>query len=191
VFRGHAQPVGRLYALTYKAIHEADPQGLVAGPTLFVDKGSSDQLRGLFAAGLGRYIDVLSIHPYGPVAPAKDSYVGLVREQMAMARAGAQGRTIGLIGTEHGVESGKVGLVNQAWIDLHYTLTLLGEGASFDFAFYVADFKSNRFETYGYYWNIDPLHNFGAEKLSPKPVAPAAAMTWLLDGSESKEPSRA
>jgi hypothetical protein len=87
-----------------------------------------------------------------------------------------------------------VGDRQKAQDDIRTTLMMLGEGARFDFGFYVADFWGaggiEKAETYGFYYNLNPKIAFGTDKLSPKIVVPAyAAMTWFLDGATSQGPA--
>jgi hypothetical protein len=192
-FRGSAADLVRMYALSYAPIHSADPGALVAGPTLFTDAASTAQLRNLWQAGLARYIDVLSIHPYAAWPPeTTGNLIQTLRVQLKDARQAA-GRGIGFIGTEHGYKSAEVGLLDQALGDVRSSLIVLGEGARLDFAFYVADFWSGsdplKSEGFGYYWNLDPRRVWGTDRMGPKPAVPAyAAMTYFLDGSVSDGP---
>ena len=113
-----------------------------------------------------------------------------------------QGKQLRFIGTEHAFEENQTssaradgagapgGPIGKALWDVRATLLMLGEGAWFDFGFYVHDFRfggiAARTQRFGFYWNLDPALKFGAARLGPKPMVPAyAAMTWLLDGSTS------
>lgn len=192
-FGGSPQDLVNIYALSVDEIRKADPDALIAGPTLFIDRASSTQLDALLAAGLGKYIDILSVHPYVQSAPPeKADFIPILRHQM-QAVTQAAGHPVGLIGTEHGFTSTGVGNLAKAQYDIRTTLMMLGEGARFDFGFYVADFWSGHAidsaQTYGFYWNLNPKIAFGTDKLGPKIAAPAyAGMTWLLDGSVSEGP---
>lgn len=181
-----------LYAAAAPAIRKGDPSAIVAGPTLFIGESSSVQLDALWAAGLGRHVDALSIHPYADWPPERHGMPAILRQQLAAARR-AIGRPVPFIGTEHGYQSHKIGNREKAMGDVRAALIMLGEGAALDFGFYVADFWSGgdiaRAETYGFYWNLDPATPFGSARISPKIVVPAyAAMTFLIDGATSEGP---
>jgi hypothetical protein len=192
-FGGSDTDLVKIYSLVYPAIHRADPDAIVAGPTLFLDAGSSAQLRQLWKAGLGRYIDALAVHPYTHFPPeADDGLRATLRLQRAEA-ALAIGHAIPVIGTEHGYPSATLGNLKKALGDIRATIMMLGEGASIDFGFYAADDWSGddpgKSEGYGYYWNLNPRIIWGTDKMSPKVVVPAyAAMTYLLDGSTTDGP---
>lgn len=183
----------RIYDQCHQALHMGDPQAIVAGPTLFLEKNSSAQLLGLWDAGLGRAIDALSIHPYiSGWPPETHGMPTILREQLAAAEK-AKGQPVRFLGTEQGYTAADHGNLKKAMGDIRLTLMMLGEGADLDFGFYVADFlegpdaKTNK--GYGYYWNLNTGINFGTDKLGPKVVAPAyAAMTYFLDGATSQGP---
>lgn len=190
-FGGTAAGLVTIFAKSYKAIHQADPQAVVAGPVLFIEEGSSRQLEALWAAGLAKYIDALAIHPYGPEWPPETH--GLpeeLRKQLRTAEQ-AKGHSIPFLGTEHGYKSYEIGNLNKALGDIRTTLIMLGEGAALDIGFHVADFwkgdDPNQTDGYGFYWNLNTKINHGTNKLGPKIIVPAyAAMTYLLDGFTSK-----
>ena len=190
-YAGTSEDLIKIFKQSYQAIHQGDPHAVVAGPTLFVEPLSSKQLNELWAAGLGKYIDALALHPYGPQwPPEKNGMQTILKEQVASATK-AVGHPIPFIGTEHGFMSVKIGNLNKALGDIRSTLIMLGEGASVDFGFYVADFwesdNPNKTEGYGFYWNLNPKIKFGTDKLAPKAIVPAfAAMTSFLDGTTSK-----
>ncbi len=192
-FRGSATDLVRIYSLVYAAIHAADPGAVVAGPALFPEQHSTAQLRELWKAGLGRYIDAFAIHPYAKWPPESDH--GLIpglRLQLKEARQAA-GRDIVLVGTEHGYSSVTIGNLDKALGDIRSTVIMLGEGAQFDFGFYAADYwdgpDPTKVQGFGYYWNLNPAIVWGTDKLGPKAVVPAyAAMSYFLDGSISDGP---
>jgi hypothetical protein len=175
---------------SYTAIHQGDPKAIVMGPTMFPsDKVPMSQL---WAAGLGNYLDAVSMHPYTQWPPEAHGLVSDIRTQMKMAQS-AKGHTVPFVGTEHGYSSGPIGELNQALGNIRSTIILLGEGFKFDVAFYIADFWDHSpIETnnaFGYYWNLNPKLPYGTDKLGPKPAAPAfAAMTYMLDGTTSSGP---
>jgi hypothetical protein len=189
-FRGSAADLVQIYALVYAAIHDADPGAIVAGPTLFADADSTEQLRALWKAGLGHYIDALSTHPYVKWPPETTGALATTLRQQLGEATQAAGHPLILIGTEHGYTSVSQGNLTKALGDIRTTLTMLGEGARIDFGFYIADYWDGpdpaNDKGYGYYWNLDTRIDWGTGKLGPKIVVPAyAAMTWFLDGTES------
>jgi hypothetical protein len=172
---------------SYAAIHQGDPKAIVMGPTMF--PGDKAPMTQLWAAGLGNYLDAVSMHPYAAWPPETHGLVSDIRTQVKMAQS-AKGHAIPFVGTEHGYASGPIGELNQALGNIRSTIILLGEGFKFDVAFYIADFwdhspiETNT--TYGYYWNLNPKIAYGTDKLGPKPAVPAfAAMTSMLDGTVS------
>jgi hypothetical protein len=172
---------------SYTAIHQGDPKAIVMGPTMF--PGDIAPMTKLWAAGLGNYLDAVSMHPYAAWPPETHGLVSDIRTQVKMAQS-AKGHPIPFVGTEHGYASGPIGELNQALGNIRSTIILLGEGFKFDVAFYIADFwdhspiETNT--TYGYYWNLNPNIAYGTDKLGPKPAVPAfAAMTSMLDGTVS------
>jgi len=190
LFKGTSEQLVDFYKSSYSAIHAADAKAIVMGPTLF--PGSKTLMSQLWSAGLGKYIDAVSMHPYTTFPPETNGLVFNVREQMQMAQS-ATGRNTPFVGTEHGFTSGSIGELNEALGNIRTSIILLGEGFKFDFAFYIADFwthsSSETSNTYGYYWNLNPKLNFGTDKLGPKPAVPAfAAMTYWLDGTTSSGP---
>ena len=192
-FGGTPADIVDLYAHAYGAIHHADPHALIAGPTLFLEPNSTKQLESLWAAGLGRYIDVFSLHPYTAAFPPETHGLPpMLRQQMQEATAAA-GHHIGLIGTEHGFQSTVGGNLQKAEGDVRSTIIMLGEGAMIDVGFYVADFWVGKgpaqSQGYGFYWNLNPAINYGTNKLGPKAIVPAySAMTSMLDGAATRGP---
>lgn len=190
-FGGSAAQLVQYYALTYAALHAADPNAQVMGPTLFY-KGNEAMLTQMYAAGLGNYLDAFSIHAYAPFPAEANGLIPALRAQMAQANA-ATGRKIPFFGTENGLASGEIGELYQAYGNVRSEIILLGEGFIHNYAFYIADFwNSSATETnntFGYYWNLTQNQPFGAAKIGPKPAAPAySALTLLLDGSTTRGP---
>ena len=190
-FGGTPEGLVKIYAQSYEAIHQGDPHAVVAGPTLFIEEGATKQLEGLWAAGLGKYIDALSIHPYGPQWPPEKNGLPTVLHKQLQAAVKAVGRPIPFIGTEHGYCSNRIGNLNKALGDARTTIIVLGEGASLDMGFYVADFWDGddplKTDGYGFYWNLNPRIQHGTDKLGPKIIVPSyAAMTYFLDGTTSE-----
>ncbi len=197
LFGGTPAELVQYYQVAYSAIHQADAKAMVMGPTVFpVDPIPMEQL---WSAGLAKYLDAVSVHPYVKYPPEQHGLITGIRTQMALATA-AKGHSMPFLGTEHGYSSGVHGSyaagneLKQALADMRSTIILLGEGFKVDFAFYIADYyaqsaNSTTQDYFGYYWNLNPAINFGTDKIGPKPGAPAyAAMTYWLDGSTSIGP---
>lgn len=190
-YGGTPEGLVKIFAQSYEAIHQGDPHAVVAGPTLFIEESSTRQLDELWIAGLGKYIDALSIHPYVPQWPPEENGLPAILHKQLKAAVNAIGRPIPFIGTEHGYCSNKIGNLNKALGDIRTTIIMLGEGASLDMGFYVADFWDGddplKTDGYGFYWNLNPRIQHGTDKLGPKIIVPAyAAMTNFLDGTISE-----
>jgi len=197
LFGGTPAELVQYFQVAYSGIHQADAKAMVMGPTLFpVDPVPMEQL---WSAGLAKYIDAVSVHPYVKYPPEQHGLIAGIRTQMALATA-AKGHSMPFLGTEHGYSSGVHGSyaagneLKQALADVRSTIILLGEGFKVDFAFYIADYyaqsaNSTTQDYFGYYWNLNPAINFGTDKIAPKPGAPAyAAMTYWLDGTTTVGP---
>src|SRR6266852_103699 len=197
LFGGTPEELVQYFQVTYSAIHQGDPKAVVMGPTVFpIDPRPMQQL---WSAGLAKYIDAVSFHPYVKYPPEENGLVGGIRTQMKLATA-AKGHSMAFVGTEHGYSSGTNGSygagndLNQALADVRSTIILLGEGFKLDCAFYIADYYAQGANTpgkdyFGYYWNLNPKINYGTDKMGPKPAAPAyAAMTYWLDGTTTVGP---
>lgn len=192
-YGGTATQLVEFYRLTYTALHANDPKAKVAGPTLHIYPASTEQLKGLLAAGLADYLDIFSLHAYynSTAWPFETSgYVEALRQQIAMVKEAAH-KDLPFISTEHGFESEQYGLLNHALANVRSTVILLGEGSRYVINFYIADSWNTTPETggqsWGFYWNLNPKIEYGTDRLGPKPVVPAyAALTYLLDGSVSQ-----
>jgi hypothetical protein len=184
-----------IYKLSYDAIHRNDGRAMVAGPTLVLYKASEQQLRDLLKAGFADYIDVFSLHAYEESDKWPLEISGFKEDllrQVSLVREAAH-KQVPFISTEHGFQSEKYGILNQALANIRSTVILLGEGAQIVINFYVADFWNKSPQTggqsWGFYWNLNPALEYGTNKVGPKPVVPAyAAMTYILDGSQSQGP---
>ncbi|MCW1382499.1 hypothetical protein OLX02_06660 [Novosphingobium sp. KCTC 2891] len=191
-FGGSAEDLVTFYRLVHDVIHRVDPNALVAGPTLFPQPESTRQLGQLWDAGLRRYIDAFALHPYPGGVPAER--FGMPRELERQLAAIPDGQGIPFLGTEHGADSDRDGLIGKATEDLHKTLMMLGHGALLDVGFYVADYwvaangpHGKGRDTQGFFFNLNGAMPYGTDRLGPKPLVPAyAAMTQLLDGSDGR-----
>jgi hypothetical protein len=190
-YGGSPAQLVQYYQLVYSALHDADPKALVMGPTIFPGDDAY-QTAGLYAAGLGNYLDAFSIHPYVNFPPETSGLATTIRTEMSTA-ATHVGHSIPFGATEYGFTSGSIGELNEALGDVRETIILIGEGFKFAITFYPADFwnssPTETGNTFGYYWNLDPNIDWGTDKIGPKPAVPAyAAMTYLLDGTTTEGP---
>lgn len=190
-YKGTIEDLVRLYEIAYPALHEADSNAVVTGPTVSI---GSHQVRELFEKGLGQYIDVLDFHPYmgGDVLPSEFDLVGKIREAKQLMRE-YLGKELPMAGTESGYsndgESHDLRL-RKALSDVQHNLILLGEGFWLNVVFHGNDMgrKANA-GGWGYFFNLDPDNDFAVRKASPRPVAPAyAAMSFLLEGHKTAGP---
>ncbi len=191
-YGGTSEQLVDMYKLAYESIHEHDNRAKVAGPTLILYKKSEQQLRELLNAGMTNYIDVFSLHAYeeSDKWPLETSgFREDLRRQLSLVKSAAH-KDVPFISTEHGFQSQKYGLLNQALANVRSSIILLGEGAQSVTNFYVADFWNkdprDNGQSWGFYWNLNPRLEFGTDKVGPKPIVPAyAAMTYILDGTVS------
>jgi hypothetical protein len=190
-FGGTPAQLVEFYRIAHAAIHQADPKAIVMGPTMLPMDNTS--LAPLYAAGLANYIDAVSVHAYSHWPPEAHALQTNLRIQTQMART-AKGHSMPFVATEHGFASGPgsslaaPGELDQALGNIRTSLIVLGEGFKVDFSFYIADYWSlsaaETYNTFGFYWNLNPNMPFGTDKVGPKPSVPAyAAMTNFLDGT--------
>ena len=187
-FNGDPADLVTFFRLAYPAIHAADPKAVVIGPSFStIGLGTLGLTRKLFEAGLGRYLDAYSIHPYLEEPPEARNLVGLMRELKRIVRDGA-GRELPLIGTEfsHSDDGGPAEVERRhAEMYVRQNLITLGEGFALNVSFYNQD-CGNKISNRGYYYNLDAKRQYGPETVGPKPQAMMyAAMTWLLEGHRS------
>ena len=184
------QAIVRYMELAYPVIHEADPKAVVMGVCLAELRPRTLILaEKLFSEGLGKYIDVFSIHPYFKRPPEVNGFINHVKELKQIIRKGS-GRDIPIVGTEMGIdcsgqqpEDERLAAVSQTRQDL----IALGEGFKFNTAFYFCDHVATPQSNYGFFFNLDPKHNiYRPRKISPKMQALLyAAMSYLLEGHKS------
>ena len=180
-YKGTPEQLVHIYKVAALAIHSVDPKALCIGPTLFPDDYLTPELADFLDAGGGKYLDGFSMHPYA-VRKQDTTVVKWLRTQKSMVFQSA-GKTIPCFGTEQGWATGDTvaNEIAQARGLIRQHLIMMGEGFRFNFAFYIADFDLE--PGYGYYYNLNPNIQFGTDKISPKPIAPAyAALSYLLEG---------
>lgn len=182
-FKGTDEQLVRIYQLAYPALHKGDPHAMVVGPTDGgIGDGDAAWTERLMKAGIGKYLDGLSIHPYFPLPPEQNGLIEHVDALKAVIRQYV-GHDLPLLGTEQGYATGEDETKELLQADglVRENLILIGEGFKLNFAFYVHDYPGE--PGYGFYYNLNPRASFGTDKTGPKPVVPAyAAMTYLIDG---------
>ena len=180
-------------AFAAKLVKEADPEGLVALPTL-----SNCTLLGwhreLFELGILKFGDVFDLHPYTAYPPEPNGYLDNIR---ALKRMLAEfGRPdMPFICTESGYQTAATQEGERLQLDgqVRVQLMLLGEGVWFNCPFYGTDYGGDRDDhregDYGLTYNLDyPKPRFGAKHISPRPAfCGLAAFSMLLDGWKSRE----
>src|SRR5690606_20037455 len=70
-FKGKDEDIVRIHEIAYRALHEADPKAVAAGPTRGVDKNEVERTGAIFRRGLGRWVDAYSVHPYFAITPER------------------------------------------------------------------------------------------------------------------------
>ena len=179
----------RAYRIAYTALHKADPKAIVMGPCGWTIK-QTDWYERLFKAGIGRYLDAVSVHAYGAYPPERNGFIRHIRALKEIIRR-YTGKDLPLYSTEEGnsAAGSPEAELAQALGLIRQNLILLGEGFKFSVAFYNQDYIEAGKAAYGYYFTLTPKVTWGAKKLGPKPIAPAfAAMTNLLEGHVSAGP---
>lgn len=188
-FKGTDAELIRIYEIAYKALHEADPNAIVAGPCrgLYGNGDPQDTYR-LLKMGLGKYMDAFVAHPYFTATPEKDGMPQSIRDMKAALRASA-GKDIPMYGSEQGLPTDEdvTKEVEQAQGLLRENLITLGEGFNFNITFVLYDYRMAGSRTgYGYYYNLDNGVPFGPKTMCPKPLAAGyATQSMLLEGSKS------
>lgn len=185
-FKGTDEQLLRIYEIAYPALHEADPQAWVLGPTgAGISRNDVAWNATLLRKGLARHLDGFSIHPYHALPPEREGLIDRVRE-LRTAIDQLAGKALERFGTEQGfpTKEDPANDLVQAQGLLRENLIMLGEGYRLNFAFYIVDYPTE--PGYGYYYNLTPTIAWGPDRMSPKPAAPAyAAQSWLLEGHRS------
>jgi hypothetical protein len=155
-----------------------------------------------FKAGMYKYIDGLSIHPYNDVvtnsyaSAPEDQHANFIRDIMQMTRDYYNLRDTDsenpkiydkpfFWGTEQGVREFTNGPLRQAQVLTRQNLMMLGEGFDANYNFCFADYNTD--QKYGFFYNCTRmstnLENHGPHAIMPKHAAVTlAAQTLLLKG---------
>lgn len=186
-FKGTDADLVRVYEIAYRALHEVDPAAVVAGPTRGINNNDPQKHIPLFKAGLGKYLDAYTTHPYHNINPERDGMIQDIRAMKDVLKTYAK-PNLPMMGTEQGwsTEENPDKDLEQARGLMRQNLITLGEGFQFNMAFYIADYRLSGQKGYGYYYTLDGDVPFGPKQISPRPIAAAyAAQSWLLDGHDS------
>lgn len=183
-FSGTAEDIVRIHRNAYQAIHAGTQDAWVIGPTS-AGLDTLDWHQELFEAGLLKYVDAISIHPYFPFPPEQNGMVEKVRAFKALIRKYA-GRDLDIHGNEAGFPTHELPEREntQMYGIVRSNLILLGEGFKSNMVFYAHDYWYE--PGYGYTYNLNPKREFGTDKVAPKPLVPAiGAAAYFLNGHTS------
>lgn len=187
-FKGTSEDLVKVHQIAYEAMHAVNPKAKIGGPTFTgvgngEDWGFVDAHREIFEKGIGKYIDVLHMHPYFG-QPEESQFVQKIRAIKKIMRD-TVGHEIPMAGTEGGYSYHGENTTNwllKAWSDVRGNLIMLGEGFLFNIAFYGNGDSDPNNESWGFYAETTN----GMAQMSPIPVVPAyAAMSFLLEGHRS------
>ena len=174
----------RAAQIAYDAIHRGDPEAIVIGPTLSVI-GSTRKLRELFELGLDKAIDAFCVHAYNACPPEPNDFLARVRATKTIVRE-YMGENVKFMGTENGCTriATQQGELEQLQGIVRQQLILLGEGFSFNCAFYGYDHGKDCRGDYGFCYNLMmPKHVWGPERIAPRPIfVGLSAASWFLEG---------
>ncbi len=188
-FNGTIKDVVRFYEIGYKAIHDVDPDACILGPCA-AGISKPEELDDWMKAGIGNHLDGVSAHPYHAHPAEREGLIRHLRQYKSIIRKYV-GKDLPVFGTEQGYgHAGSPGDdLAHAQEEIRTKLITFGEGYKVNFAFYAHSGMRHGFDCdYGYYEALTKTAGYGANKLGPRPVAPAfAAMTWLLEGHHPSE----
>ena len=167
----------RYYEITYKVVRELDPEGIVCGAGYGYGKYTTAFLQ----AGLGKWIDALTLHPYfnpDPIEP--NGIVDRVRDGYREACRYA-GRKLDVFATEFGfatLDREPLEDVQMKHI-VRQSAIYVGEGMRSISLFTRSDYRLEPGMGYSYnLWlgrNHEKKNDYQAPKTSPKQVYPAMA----------------
>ena len=158
-----------------------DPKARIWGPKC---THNLPWLEKALAAGIGRYIDEISMHLYlGPV-PEDANLPASLNRVRALCRKYI-GRELPINNTEGGYYR-QPDVWTQAQKVMRYAIIQKGEGVSHYLLFYIFDFwEFGHIADYGLFYNPTWPLNHGPKQIYPKPMFPAyATMIRLLTGAK-------
>lgn len=106
-WHGTPEELVKMFEVAHRVVHQYDPQGFVAGPTLSSLNQTSDY-ETLLRLGLGHFIDVLGMHTYNSYPPENAN----IPEQLAKFRALTKkyvGHDLPIVGTENAYPEARTG----------------------------------------------------------------------------------
>ncbi|MFG0248416.1 MAG: hypothetical protein ACF8OB_05970 [Phycisphaeraceae bacterium JB051] len=166
---GTVDEIVKVFEVAHRVIHEVDPNGLVAGPTLS-GLNDTEYLEKLLKAGLGNYLDVQSCHPYKGYPPEKTSVEQGIGEAKRIV-AKYVGKDIPFMGTEFGFTDGVAGgVLNHSYGITTSLIIYKAGGADTHTIFYLGDYAGE--PGYGFFYNLVKGQPFGPKYISPKPAVP-------------------
>ena len=139
-FKGTADDLVQIHKHAYETIHAVTSDAWVIGPTA-AGLNSIEWHKEMFEAGLLKYVDAISIHPYYGFPPEQNGLVEKIRTLKALIREYA-GRDLDIYGNEAGFATHELperentqmyGLVRS-------NLIFLGEGFKCNMVFYSHDY---------------------------------------------------
>ena len=158
-------------------VKENDPKAVIWGPKcthnmLWYEKA--------LEAGIGKYIDAISMHLYTGPVPENDNMPQRLRRIRSLARRHT-GRDLQVNNTESGCYR-QIDVQTQAKKIVRYATILKGEGVRTFLLFYIFDFwEYGHIADYGLFYNPTWPLNHGPKQIYPKPLLPAyATLTKFL-----------
>ena len=135
-------------------------------------------------AGIGKYIDAISMHLYTGPVPENDNMPQRLRRIRSLARRHT-GRDLQVNNTESGCYR-QIDVQTQAKKIVRYATILKGEGVRTFLLFYIFDFwEYGHIADYGLFYNPTWPLNHGPKQLYPKPMLPAyATLIRMLTGAK-------
>jgi hypothetical protein len=166
---GSVDEIVKTFEVAHRVIHEVDPNGLVAGPTLS-GLNDTEYLEKLLKAGLSQYLDVQSCHPYKGYPPEKTAVEQGIADAKRIA-AKYVGKDIPFMGTEFGFTDGVAGgVLNHSFGITTSLIIFKAAGADTHTIFYLGDYAGE--PGYGFFYNLVKGQPFGPKYISPKPAVP-------------------
>ena len=175
----------RAYRLAREILDREDPEGVLCG---FGYDPYFSTTRRFLQAGLGKYIDALTVHPYFNPDPGEpNGVVEQIREAHKVIRE-LTGKDLPIYNTEFGFCTTDLETLTPVQMKHNVRISIIfaGEGWKALSLFTNIDYRNE--PGFGYNYNLwysrthgRDYSDYGGWKTSPKPVYPAiSAMTWFL-----------